>query len=145
LRGRGGGVGQGDVEVAFDELEVGGEVAEEGVDGGRGQVAEAEDLADFAGGEEFLELFIGRACQRRSQIVVSNAREDGAYLGRDVLGPKSLRQPGGFFWWACGGGVWMLTMARSGMKRSPKTRTSLDDAMRGDEEGGRVRNLPVSR
>ena len=48
----------GDVEVAFDELEVGREVLEEGVDGGRGEVAEAEDLADFAGGKEFLELLV---------------------------------------------------------------------------------------
>lgn len=60
--GRGGGRGGGaerDVEVAFDELQVGRDAAQEGVDGGGGQVAQAEDLADFAGGEEFLELFVG--------------------------------------------------------------------------------------
>ena len=56
--GRGGGA-EGDVEVAFDELKVWGDAAQEGVDGGGGQVAQAEDLADFAGGEEFLELFGG--------------------------------------------------------------------------------------
>lgn len=54
-RGRGGGAER-DVEVAFDELQVGRDAAQEGVDGGRGQVAQAEDLADFARGEEFLEL-----------------------------------------------------------------------------------------
>lgn len=57
--GRGGGRGGGakrDVEVAFDQLEIWGDAAQEGVDGGRGQVAQAEDLADFARGEEFLEL-----------------------------------------------------------------------------------------
>lgn len=54
--GRGGGA-EGDVEVAFDELQVGRDAAQEGVDGGRGQVAQAEDLADFAGGEELLELW----------------------------------------------------------------------------------------
>lgn len=53
--GRGGGA-EGNVEVAFDELQVGRDAAQEGVDGGRGQVAQAEDLADFARGEEFLEL-----------------------------------------------------------------------------------------
>ena len=57
--GRGGGRRGGaerDVEVAFDQLEIWGDAAQEGVDGGRGQVAQAEDLADFARGEEFLEL-----------------------------------------------------------------------------------------
>ena len=47
---------EGDVEVTFDELQVWGEGAQEGVDGGGGKVAEAEDLADLAGCEEFLEL-----------------------------------------------------------------------------------------
>lgn len=37
---RGGRRGQGDIEVAFDELEIRRERAQEGVDGGRGQVAE---------------------------------------------------------------------------------------------------------
>ena len=57
--GRGGGGGGGaerDVEVAFDELQVGRDAAQERVDGGGVQVAQAEDLADFAWGEEFLEL-----------------------------------------------------------------------------------------
>ena len=54
--GRGGGAER-DVEVAFDELQVGRDAAQEGVDGGGGQVAQAEDLADFARGEEFLELW----------------------------------------------------------------------------------------
>ena len=47
------------VEVAADYLQVGGYGAQE-VEGGRvGQVAETEDLADFAGGEEFFELWFG--------------------------------------------------------------------------------------
>lgn len=54
--GRGGGAER-NVEVAFDELQVGRDAAQEGVDGGGGQVAQAEDLADFARGEEFLELW----------------------------------------------------------------------------------------
>jgi hypothetical protein len=55
--GRGGvSAAERDVEVAFYELQVGGDAAQEGVDGGGGEVAQAEDLADFAGGEEFLEL-----------------------------------------------------------------------------------------
>lgn len=45
-----------DVEIAFDELKVGRDAAQEGVDGGRGQVAQAEDLADFARREKLLEL-----------------------------------------------------------------------------------------
>ena len=48
-----------DVEVAFDDLEVGGDGAQEVVGFFRRQVAEAEGLADFAGGEEFLELWFG--------------------------------------------------------------------------------------
>jgi len=47
------------VEVAADELEVGGEGAQEVVGCGRGEVAEAERLADFAGGEELFELCTG--------------------------------------------------------------------------------------
>lgn len=58
--GRGGGAER-DVEVAFDQLEIWGDAAQEGVNGGRGQIAQAEDLADFARGEEFLEL-----CWRRA-------------------------------------------------------------------------------
>lgn len=49
-----------DVEVAFDDLQVRRDAAEEVVGGGVGEVAEAEDLADFAGGEEFFELCAGR-------------------------------------------------------------------------------------
>ena len=45
-----------DVVVAAHDLEVWCEAAEEGVGGAVGEVAEAEDLADFAGGEEFLEF-----------------------------------------------------------------------------------------
>jgi hypothetical protein len=37
--GGGGGAAERDVEVAFDELEVRGDAAQEGVDGGGGQVA----------------------------------------------------------------------------------------------------------
>lgn len=37
---RGGGCGQGDIEVAFDKLEIRRERAQESVDGGGGQVAE---------------------------------------------------------------------------------------------------------
>lgn len=44
------------VEVAAHELQVGGEGAQEVVGRGGGEVAEAEGLADFAGGEEFFEL-----------------------------------------------------------------------------------------
>lgn len=43
------GEGEGDVEVSLHQLEVRGEVTQEGVDGGGGQVAEAEDLGDLAG------------------------------------------------------------------------------------------------
>lgn len=53
---REGEVGGFDVEVALDDLEVGRDGAQEVVGGFVGQVAEAEDLGDFAGGEELLEL-----------------------------------------------------------------------------------------
>ena len=46
-----------DVEVAFYDLQVRGGEAEEVVGFFVGEVAEAEDLADFVGGEEFFELF----------------------------------------------------------------------------------------
>jgi hypothetical protein len=46
----------GNVKVAFYELEVGSEVAEESVHAGRCEVAETQDLTDFAGCEEFFEL-----------------------------------------------------------------------------------------
>lgn len=45
----GGSSSEGNVKVALDELEIGGEVAQEGVDGGRGEIAETQDLGDFAG------------------------------------------------------------------------------------------------
>lgn len=44
------------VVVAFDELQIGCDGSEEVVGGFVGEVAEAEDLTDFAGGEEFFEL-----------------------------------------------------------------------------------------
>ena len=53
----GGEVGGVNVEIATHDLQVGGYGAEEVVCGGIGEVAEAEDLADFAGGEEFFELW----------------------------------------------------------------------------------------
>jgi hypothetical protein len=55
-RSSSGGRRDGNVKVAFYELEVWSEVAEECVHGGRGEVAETQDLADFAGCEEFFEL-----------------------------------------------------------------------------------------
>jgi hypothetical protein len=45
-----------DVEVAFDDLQVGRDAAEEFICFAVRDVAEAQDLADFAGREEFLEL-----------------------------------------------------------------------------------------
>lgn len=53
---RGSEVGGFDVVVALDDLEVGGDGAEVVVGFPVGEVAEAEDLGDFVGGEEFLEL-----------------------------------------------------------------------------------------
>lgn len=47
-----------DVEVAFYDVQVWRERAQEGVYAGGGEVAEAEDLTDFAGGQKFLELSI---------------------------------------------------------------------------------------
>lgn len=44
------------IEVAFDQLEIRREVAEEIVDGGRCEVPKAEDLRDFAWCQELLEL-----------------------------------------------------------------------------------------
>ena len=55
----GGEVGCIDVEVAPDDLEVRCYGTEEVVGGRVGEVAEAEDLADFTGGKEFLELLVG--------------------------------------------------------------------------------------
>ncbi len=46
-----------DVEVAFDDLQVGRDLPEEVVGFFAGEVAEAEGLADLAGGEEFFELW----------------------------------------------------------------------------------------
>ena len=90
--GGGGGGGEGEVVVALDELEVRGEGAEEGVGGGGGEVAEAEDLGDFAGGEEFLELLrgdvsIGRVRDGRVWFCRAGrgGRRGGSYLGRDIL------------------------------------------------------------
>jgi hypothetical protein len=45
-----------DVEVAFDDLQVWRDAAEEFICFAVRDVAEAQDLADFAGREEFLEL-----------------------------------------------------------------------------------------
>jgi hypothetical protein len=45
-----------DVEVAFDDLQVWRDAAQEFVGFAVRDVAEAQDLADFAGREEFLEL-----------------------------------------------------------------------------------------
>jgi hypothetical protein len=47
------------VEVAFDEVQVGGEGAEVVVGGAVGEVAKAEDLAYLTRSEEFFELFHG--------------------------------------------------------------------------------------
>lgn len=49
-------VGRIDVEVAFDDLEVRCDGAEVVVCQWGGEVSETENLADFAGGEEFFEL-----------------------------------------------------------------------------------------
>lgn len=46
-----------DIEVAFYDLEVGGDGAEPFVGFFGGDVAEAENLANFAGGEEFFKLW----------------------------------------------------------------------------------------
>ena len=53
-------VGSFGVEVAFDDLQVGGEGAEVVVGFFVGEVAQAEDGADFVGGEEFFELRLWR-------------------------------------------------------------------------------------
>lgn len=53
---REGKVGRLDVEIAFDNLEVGRDGAEVLVRQRGSQVSQTKDLADFAGGEEFLEL-----------------------------------------------------------------------------------------
>lgn len=45
-----------DVEVTFHNLEIGGYGAEEIVGLFVGKIAEAEDLTDFVGGEEFFKL-----------------------------------------------------------------------------------------
>jgi len=84
---------EGDVEVALDELEVGRELAEEGVDGGGGEVAEAEDLADFARCEEFLEL---RAVVS-AVLNLDVGRRVELYVGVVPLRvcPSPSRQPGG--------------------------------------------------
>jgi hypothetical protein len=49
-------VGRFDVEVAFDDLQVRRDAAQEFVRFAVRDVAQAQDLADFAGREEFLEL-----------------------------------------------------------------------------------------
>lgn len=56
IRGGRGSRGEGDIKVALDELQIGRELAQESVDGGRGQVAQTENLANLARGEELLEL-----------------------------------------------------------------------------------------
>lgn len=53
--GQVGGVG---VEVAADDLEIGSDRAEEFVGGRVGEIAEAEDLANFSGSEELFKLFV---------------------------------------------------------------------------------------
>lgn len=50
-------VGGLDVEVALDDLQVGGGAAQEVVRVLVGEITETEDLADFARGEELLELW----------------------------------------------------------------------------------------
>lgn len=50
-------IGRVDIVVSLDELKVRGDLAEELKGLAVGEVAQAENLADFAGGEEFLELF----------------------------------------------------------------------------------------
>lgn len=52
--GRGGGGGE--IEGPADEVQVRGEAAQEVEGAGVGEVAEAKDLPDLAGGEELLEL-----------------------------------------------------------------------------------------
>jgi hypothetical protein len=85
-------------------LEVGSEVAEECVHGGRGEVAETQDLADFAGCEEFFELL---RVALESREVREAGREVGVPLrvcpvdvvswmceGEEVIGNLHLRGRG---------------------------------------------------
>lgn len=50
-------IGRVDIEVALDQLEVWGDLAEEFEGVAVREVAETEDLADFTGSEEFFELY----------------------------------------------------------------------------------------
>jgi hypothetical protein len=98
----GGGVG---VEAPANELEVGRDGAEVGVGCAVGEVAETEGLADFAGGEEFFELWGVKV----SEGLVGGGEGEG----------REGREGGGS---AFAG----MSIARSGMWRSPITRTRRD-------------------
>lgn len=76
---RQGQVGRIDVEIAFDDLEVGRDGAEVVVRQRGREVSETEDLPDFAGGEEFLEL--GRVRKGRLANFLAFPRE-GRGAGR---------------------------------------------------------------
>lgn len=112
-----------DVEVALDDLQVRRDAAEEVVGRRVGEVAQAEDLADFAGGEEFFELCGGAGEVRRGTGGGIGGRGGEGGVGRPLRGCPA----------GCGS-VWVRgseegvdgTGARSGMKRSPRTRTSLE-------------------
>jgi hypothetical protein len=75
----------GDVKIAFDELEIGRDAFEEGVDGGRCEVSQTEDLADLAGCEELLELECGLASEAVGSVDVLWSRF--AYFCGNVLAP----------------------------------------------------------
>lgn len=77
---RKGEVGCFNVKVALHYLKVGGDGAEEVVGFFVGEVAEAEDLAYFVGGEEFFEL------RERSSVKYWAHWGSRAYFGWYVLG-----------------------------------------------------------
>ena len=85
------------IEASAHELQVGRDPAQVGVGCTVGQVAEAEGLPDFAGGEEFLELW--------RNVLVEAGCIGGGKGGVAFAG---------------------MSIARSGMWRSPITRTRRD-------------------
>jgi hypothetical protein len=86
----------GNVEIAFDELKIGRDAFQEGVDGGRCEVSQTEDLADLAGCEELLELYCALASALEGSVGVLCSRL--AYFCGNVLAPAvSLAAS-----WLCG-------------------------------------------
>jgi hypothetical protein len=97
-----------DVHPAFDHLQVGGDAAQVVVCCAVGEVAEAEGLGDFAGGEEFFEL----DGEEKWLVSVDTAGTGGGGRGGRGAGM------GGAYVCTLGG----MSRARSGMCKSPITR-----------------------